>query len=76
MNEIDAVKHLGDQIGYGNLMSIASALWRKNLKETDVPEHGAFVPTIIDFIQTKYKKLVEDEVRISNVRIKSHFNDT
>ena len=46
MTDVNLVKALGDEIGYGHLMSIASALWRKKLKETDVPESGAFVPTL------------------------------
>lgn len=48
--EIKRVKQLGDEIGYGHLMSIASALWRKDLKEMNIPEEGAFVPTIFSFI--------------------------
>ena len=35
------VKRLGEQIGYGNMMTIASALWA--LEEDD----GAFYPTIL-----------------------------
>jgi hypothetical protein len=29
--ECEEVKRLGDQIGYGNMMTIASALWAKIL---------------------------------------------
>lgn len=53
--EIEAVKKLGEKIGYGHLMSVASALWRQKLKETGVPTSVAFVPTIIDFIKKVYK---------------------
>ena len=45
-DEMNAVQELGDKIGYGNLMSWASALWRKELKECGFPENGAFVPRI------------------------------
>lgn len=41
-----SVKRLGEKIGYGNLMSWASALWRKNLSEIGCPTEGAFVPRI------------------------------
>ena len=46
MKDVNIVKALGDEIGYGHLMSLASALWRKKLKETGVPESGAFVPMV------------------------------
>jgi len=46
MNDIELIKSIGDQIGYGHLMSIASALWRKKLNESGVPESGAFVPMV------------------------------
>lgn len=52
-SEIEAVKQLGEQIGYGHLMGIASALWRESLKEKNYPESGAFVPTIRQWIKTE-----------------------
>ena len=47
--EIEKVKQLGDEIGYGHLMELASALWRKKLKYSGMPESGAFVTTIIPY---------------------------
>jgi hypothetical protein len=41
--EMQAVKQLGDRIGYGNLISWASALWRASLREQGFPESGAFI---------------------------------
>jgi hypothetical protein len=49
--EILSVKNLGEVIGYGQLMCLASALWRESLKEKGYPIMGAFVPTIRDFIE-------------------------
>lgn len=46
MNEIEIIESLSEKIGYGHLMSIASALWRKKLKEINVPECGAFIPMV------------------------------
>jgi len=46
MNDIDIIKSIGEQVGYGHLMCVASALWRKSLKEKGIPEDGAFVPMI------------------------------
>ena len=45
--ECKAVKALGDQIGYGNLMTIASALWAKILIDEGWTDSGAFYPTIL-----------------------------
>ena len=45
--EVEAVKRLGDQIGYGNMMWIASALWAKSLIENELPDSGAFYPAIL-----------------------------
>ncbi len=44
--EAEAVKALGDEIGYGQMIALASALWRKKLRETGTPESGAFIPTL------------------------------
>jgi DNA helicase HerA-like ATPase len=39
----EEVRHLGDRIGYGALMSSASASWRNRLKEDGNPVGGEFV---------------------------------
>tara|TARA_R110002167_G_scaffold348510_1_gene559881 strand:- start:1571 stop:1789 length:219 start_codon:yes stop_codon:yes gene_type:complete len=57
MNEIEAVKELGEKIGYGNMMSISSALWRKSAKEKGYPISGAFVPTCLEFIKEDLQDL-------------------
>ena len=44
--EVQAVKDLGDQIGYGNMMEIASALWAIDLSADGLPEEVAFCITI------------------------------
>ena len=45
--EVEAVKSLGDQIGYGNVMTIASALWAKMLIDEGGTDAGVFYPTLI-----------------------------
>lgn len=45
--ECEEVKRLGDQIGYGNMMTIASALWAKILIDKGLTDSGAFFPTIL-----------------------------
>lgn len=41
--EMEAVNRLGESIGYGNLISWASALWRDSLRKRGLPESGAFI---------------------------------
>lgn len=59
--EIRLVEELGSKIGYGNMMSIASALWAKKLSDYDGSDlsSGAFVPAIMPFIKDEYKDSVE-----------------
>lgn len=45
--EVEEVKRLGDQIGYGNMITIASALWAKMLIDEWGTDNGAFYPTIL-----------------------------
>lgn len=42
-----AVQSLGEDIGYGSVMSIASRQWREYLRGLGMSESGAFVPVII-----------------------------
>lgn len=51
MEDANQVALLGEKIGYGHLMSLASALWRKHLQQKGYPTSGAFVPTILSFIK-------------------------
>jgi hypothetical protein len=44
--EVKRVKQLGEAIGYGHLMSLASALWRESLREKNLPIIGAFYPSL------------------------------
>lgn len=50
--EIVAVKELGETIGYGNLMDIASALWSMKLS-VDGAERIMHVPTVKPCIKKK-----------------------
>lgn len=48
LSEMIAVKHLGEDIGYGNMMNWAAALWRRMLMDMNLSPTGAFAPRIID----------------------------
>lgn len=60
--EAIAVKKLGEEIGYGNLMEWASALWRKELADEGFPTFVAFVPKVAELSpnQKLYDELVKE----------------
>lgn len=62
--EFEQVKELGERIGYGNMMSMASALWRKSLKDSGVPTYGAFIPVIGELgeDEKRYDKYLENNL--------------
>jgi len=45
--EVEEVRRLGDRIGYGNMMSITSALWAKMLIDEWGDDSGAFYCTTL-----------------------------
>lgn len=66
--EVELVKTLGDKIGYGNMMSIASALWANKLEDSGVPKTGAFIPTIPSDMKKKWAdKAIEEQTRRAGV---------
>ena len=61
--EAAEVKKLGVEIGYGNMMSLASALWRKMLKEKHPDADlsgGAFVSCLRQDLKGVAKKHMEE----------------
>jgi hypothetical protein len=62
--EVLAVKALGEKIGYGNMMSIASALWQLDLKDRHNLDIGAFIPTItLNMKKKEGEKAIEEQKR-------------
>ena len=63
--EIQLVEELGEQIGYGNLMGIASALWARKLNDYDPItgiSTGALVPTRYNFLTDTGKSITKTSV--------------
>ncbi len=52
-DEIQAVRELGEKIGYGNMMELASAMWAVKLLRDYGSSEGAFVPTILSDLKRK-----------------------
>jgi hypothetical protein len=60
MNDTRRVKQLGEELGYGHLMALASALWKKDMEDNDYPVSGVFVPTCLSFIKEDLQDLDKD----------------
>ena len=56
IKEIEQVKQLGESIGYGNLMDIASTLWAIRLEKEYGITSGAFIATIPSFMLKKERE--------------------
>jgi alcohol dehydrogenase YqhD (iron-dependent ADH family) len=61
--EIQAVKELGERIGYGNMMDIASALWSNELKYKYDIDLGAFVPAVLPQLKIRDRKRALDRLK-------------
>lgn len=70
-SEVLAVKILGDQIGYGNMMNIASALWRNMLEKSGGPKEGAHISTVRSCIKKKDMKWKQKELDRTDEQIQS-----
>ncbi|QQO97249.1 hypothetical protein M1M30_gp148 [Maribacter phage Colly_1] len=71
-SNIKAVEELGAKIGYGELMSIASGLWRHSLREKGYPVSGAFIPTCPPFV--KEDCLFPETIEGGDKRITNYYN--
>lgn len=54
------VQDLGDKIGYGELMTVASIIWASKLIDEGLPDDGAFYPT--GLFNMKDSDITKDEV--------------
>lgn len=66
--QILAVKQLGIQIGYGNMMDIASILWAAVLINEGLPDSGAFYPTIDSNMKKSKLTKMSKEDRLRKLR--------
>lgn len=73
-HEILLVKQIGEQIGYGNLMYLASSLWRICLTESETPINGAFVPALLFQLKKKEQPRAMAQAEIFDNGIKELIN--
>jgi hypothetical protein len=61
--EKELVRQLGEKIGYGNMMQLASDLWEEKMKENGWPTSGVFVPVLkydVDKQKSNKRYTIED----------------
>lgn len=56
-DEIIAVKNLGERIGYGNMMDIASALWSKKMSDKVGKPCVMHMPTVEGYMTEEGKEV-------------------
>lgn len=57
LDEIKAVKQLGEAIGYGNMMDIASALWSKKVTKQTGRPCMMHIPTVEGYLTEEGKEV-------------------
>ena len=69
-SEILEVKALGERIGYGNMMDIASALWALELERLHGIKDGAHIPTVEPFLTEEGKEVAKEtlEFRLNELK--------
>jgi hypothetical protein len=73
MDERRAVKQLGELIGYGNMMTLASELWKRRLESKGYPLSGAFevcLPSELQQVKAERDKLRE---ALTDIKFKSRY---
>ena len=55
IQDVYAVKQLGDAIGYGHLMAIAHELWARHLESKGLPRTGAHVVVGFPMVKDEYQ---------------------
>ena len=55
IQDVYAVKQLGDEIGYGHLMALAHELWARHLESKGLPRTGAFVAVSFPMVKDEYQ---------------------
>ena len=75
--EVAAVQRLGEEIGYGHLMSLASALWRRKLTKEYSENFAecAFVPTLKKLVVENWHENIERSNKLYDEIVKNALGD-
>lgn len=72
-HEVLAVKALGENIGYGHLMSLTTALWRRQLGEK--MKSGAFIGVCDCSIKKAHLKSLQGELELYDRLVASELEE-
>lgn len=56
MKEEEEIRSMCEKYGYGQVMSVASVLWKEYMESNNMPTSGVFVPTLASDIRKDKKK--------------------
>lgn len=73
-NEVLPTQTLCNVYGYGHMMELISALWRKKLAEDGIPTEAAFIPTITTSVRGEYIRLTVAQSRLYDTLVKEYFD--
>lgn len=64
--QVQVLKKLGDEIGYGHLMALASAIWRKKLCDEHGEQYksGAFIPVVDCVVEPEHLRKMKPELEL------------
>ena len=71
--QVQSVKQLGDKMGYGHLMALASALWRKKLCDEHGERYksGAFIAVVDCVVEPEHLRKMKAELELYDYIVKS-----
>ena len=73
--EVRVTKYLCDAYGYGHIMDLVSALWRRKLAEDGLPTNAAFIPTIETFIRGEHIRSTKCQARVYDKLVDDYFKE-
>lgn len=63
-SEYNEIKRVCEKYGYGNVMTLASALWEHELKQVCENPKSMFVPTIYEFVTNNGRRMLEQSMTV------------
>lgn len=66
--EREAVRELGETIGYGHIMWLASECWQENFEEKGYPVEGVLVPVLLYDIEKLRKARLWAKIRMKRYK--------
>ena len=62
--EFEAIKAICEKYGYGNVMTLASVLWERELEKEGYPSNVVFIPAPRSFLRNDMLKISEQSISL------------